>query len=83
MLQIKNYKPVAFVDLPNKNIKHIALLFSGASLIVTFAIILLSFLTFATLIPEVSKEWVFYCFTLKAIAWAPFLGWEYYDMIFE
>jgi hypothetical protein len=82
-IQIKNYKPIAFVKLPYNNLKKIALLFSVGSLISSIATIFLSFLTFAKAIPHVNKQWVFYSFLIKAISWAPFIAWEYYDMVFE
>jgi hypothetical protein len=31
----------------------------------------------------VNKSWVFDCFIIKAVCWSPFLGWEFYDLIFE
>jgi uncharacterized metal-binding protein len=82
-LQIKKYKPLAFVELPYEKLRSIALLCSFGSLISSISTIILSFLTFARAIPHVNKQWVFYAFLIKAISWAPFIAWEYYDMVFE
>lgn len=49
--QVKNYKPKAFVDLPSPYVITVGYVFSITSLIASFATIVLSFLTFATLIP--------------------------------
>ena len=81
--QVKNYKPKAFVDLPSPHVKTVGFVFSIASLLASIATIVLSFLTFAALVPQVNKSWVFDCFIIKAVCWAPFLGWEFYDLLFE
>jgi|LakMenEpi03Aug12_release.lakeMendotaPanAssembly.Ray.scaffolds.fasta_scaffold247574_1 uncharacterized metal-binding protein len=54
-LQIKNYKPLAFVKLPYEKLRGIALLCSFGSLISSISTIILSFLTFARAIPHVNK----------------------------
>lgn len=54
-IQIKNYKPLAFIKLPYEKIRDIALICALGSLISSICTIILSFLTFAQAIPNVNK----------------------------
>jgi hypothetical protein len=80
---VKNYKPIAFVDIPYKFVRWIGIMFATVSFVTTIAAIVLSFMTFAHAIPEVPLIWIYDVFIIKAITWSPFIGWEYYELFFE
>ena len=79
---MQNYKPKSFIDLPYKHIRSIALFVAYGSLIASIIAIVLSYLTFAALAYK-NLEWVYIMMLIKAVTWSPFVGWEYYDLIFE
>lgn len=81
--QVRNYKPIAFVGLPHEVCRWIGGTFALVSFLTTIAAIVLSFMTFAHQIPEVPYIWIYDVFIIKSITWSPFIGWEYYELLFE
>jgi hypothetical protein len=80
--QVKHYKPIAFIDLPYKSTRQIGYWLAVINICVTFAGIALMYFTFAD--PKNFKvNWIFDLLLAKAFFWGPWLGWEYYDMLFE
>ena len=80
--QVKNYKPVAFIDLPHPAARPIGYVFAVVSILATFAGAACLYMTLAE--PFQFKTLVIYDILMtKAIFWAPWVGWEYYDMLFE
>jgi len=79
--QVQTYKPKSFVSLPYKHIRSLGLLIAYASLISSIIAIVLSYLTFVELV--LFPHWMLSMMLLKAFTWAPFIGWEFYDLIFE
>lgn len=54
------------------------------SLLMTVALILFSFLAFTPIVNVPKFLQVFFiCLCVKAITWSPFIGMEFYDIIFE
>ena len=80
-MQVQNYKPKSFVSIPYKHVRSLGLLIAYVSLIASIIAIVLSYLTFVELV--LTPGWILSMMTLKAFTWSPFIGWEYYDLLFE
>jgi hypothetical protein len=79
--QVQTYKPKSFISLPYKHVRSLGLLFAYTSLISSIIALVLSYLTFVELI--LFPHWFAIILFVKAVTWAPFIGWEYYDLLFE
>ena len=78
------YKPVCFTDLPFKGARGIMLFLGFISLLMSAIGISFSCIVFGGLTSDPNlRRWLFICFLIKALTWSPFLGLEYYDMLFE
>lgn len=80
----RRYKPIAFTDLPFRAARGIMLAIGVLSLLMslasyTFCILVVGGITKESQIRQI----MFIIFIMKALTWSPFLGMEYYDLIFE
>lgn len=82
-IQVKTYKPKAFIDMPHKFARFVGYFFAFFSMLASIAALALSFITFAKQSKNVNINWIYNCFIIKAICWSPFIGWDFVDMFFE
>lgn len=84
IISTRHYQPVAFAEPPFRHSKTIMLALGVAGLLMSAVSYLFCFIVFGGLNDDPSlRKWVFICFIAKAVIWSPFLGLEYYDMLFE
>ena len=83
LVQCFTHKPTVFNTEP-QGPRRVLLFIGVASLVASVSLILFSFLAFTPLVtPKQFLRWFFYCLIFKAVCWSPFIGLEYYDLIFE
>jgi hypothetical protein len=83
LVQVQKYKPVSFKSVV-PYCREILFIIGIVSFVITLVTIAYSFLAFTTVVEYGVFLHIFYdCIAVKAICWAPFLAFEYYDTIFE
>ena len=79
-----SYKPIAFTGLPFGGARFCLLAIGVVSLIVSVAVITMSFLVFGGFSHDPNLRRIcFIAFMIKALTWSPFLAMEFYDTLFE
>ena len=78
------YKPIAFTGMPFRGARFCLLAIGAVSLVVSVAVITISFLVFGGISHDPNLRRVcFIAFMIKALTWSPFLALEFYDTLFE
>lgn len=81
--QVKNYKPVSFMDLPFKGAQYAGYFFAVCSLVATICGMIVMYYWVKFPKHLFTSLWIYNIFLVKAVCWSPWVGWEYYDMFFE
>ena len=77
-----DYKPIAFSEMPNRWSQKLMLAIGFVSLGMSVISYILCLLVYGGYIPDLRRV-MFACFMVKAFTWSPFLGMEFYDLVFE
>ena len=84
LIETYKYKPVAFSKMPFRFTHKFMIMLAYFSLLITILSYIFCIIVFGAINPSPAlRKWCFTLFIIKAIAWSPFVGLEYYDMCFE
>ena len=78
------YRPLAFTRMPCRCTQGFMLALGYLSLLQTLCTYFLCFMVFGGVSENpLFRQCMFASFTVKALTWSPYLGFEFYDTLFE
>ena len=84
LYSIKKYEPIAFNEMPSRCVKPFLYLIGTCSLLMSLVSYVCCVIVFGGFTKQLKyRQFLFSCFIVKAVTWAPFVAMEYYDTFFE